>query len=398
MRPKDFEIRLAGRQGDNPVDGLLGIDDCTWPVRAEIVPLKGVLELKKVGFEIIVYEYGEIRIKSSGQTSRDINVEKILYHGRAIVFNSSTSSKSGSIYTKVTGPLCLSHCFSVPTNLPGAIKCYKDPASVVWKLNVCVSRKKPAFLYDPHIESYKYSGARSFLPHTLTMQPHVLQGRDDKRGVGWEIEFPRTFFAAGECLSGKITLRRFSAKSKFSMRNLYFELSGTAERSYLAKPICSKKRNPEHVITRAAAIPAYGDVQEYRGSRTLVKSKIVVDHSFSNDGNLVVQLPMCLPQDCTPCYSGPHVFSLIKVMHRAVIKTKSKHGVETEHLTQFPLRIVAVAFEERVRLTSGKKIDCASSTQKEVNDLAPAYVEKVMAMAGAIYDQPPPPPPFPPKL
>lgn len=48
MKPRDFEIRLAGRQADNPVDGLLGIDTCTWPVRAEIVPLKGTLELKKV--------------------------------------------------------------------------------------------------------------------------------------------------------------------------------------------------------------------------------------------------------------------------------------------------------------------------------------------------------------
>ncbi|CAE6423209.1 unnamed protein product [Rhizoctonia solani] len=375
MRPKDFEIRLAGRQGDNPVDGLLGIDDCTWPVRAEIVPTKGVLELKKVEFEIVVYEYGEIRVKSSTQTSRDINVEKILFHGRVVVFDSSTSSKSGSTYTKVTSPLSLSHCFSIPTNLPGALKCHKDPASVVWKLNVCVSRKKPTFSLsdDPHTESYEYSGARSFLPHTLTVQSHVLQGRDDKRGVAWELEFPRSFFAAGECLSGKITLRRFSAKSKFSIRNLYFELS-------------------EHVITRAASVPAYGDVQEYRGSRTLVKSKIVVDHSFSNDGNLVVQLPMSLPQDCTPCYSGPHVF----VMHRVVIKTKSKHGIEAEHLTQFPLRIVAVAFEERVRLTSGKKVDGVNSTQKEVDDPAPAYMEKVMAMAGAIYD--PPPPPFSPKL
>ncbi|CAE6448414.1 unnamed protein product [Rhizoctonia solani] len=374
MKPKDFEIRLAGRHGDNPVDGLLGIDDCTWPVRAEIVPLKGTLELKKVEFEIVVYEYGEIRIKSSTQTSRDINVEKILFHGRVVVFDSSTSSKSGSTYTKVTSPLSLSHCFSIPTNLPGAIKCHKDPASVVWKLNICISRKKPVFSHDPHIESYQYSGARSFLPHTLTVQPHVLQGRDDKRGVSWDIEFPRSFFAAGECLSGKITLRRFSAKSKFSIRNLYFELS-------------------EHIITRASAIPAYGDVQEYRGSRTLVKSKIVVDHSFSNDGSLVVQLPMSLPQDCVPCYSGPHVF----VMHRVVIKSKSKHGVEAEHLTQFPLRIVAVAFEERMRLTSGKKIDEIRSMQKDADNLppAPAYVDKVMAMAGAIYD---PPPPFSPKL
>jgi hypothetical protein len=48
MKPRDFEIRLAGRREDNPVDGLLGIDQCTWPVRAEIVPLKGALELKKV--------------------------------------------------------------------------------------------------------------------------------------------------------------------------------------------------------------------------------------------------------------------------------------------------------------------------------------------------------------
>ncbi|KAJ1304781.1 hypothetical protein OPQ81_005917 [Rhizoctonia solani] len=373
MRPKDFEIRLAGRQGDNPVEGLLGIDDCTWPVRAEIVPTKGVLELKKVEFEIVVYEYGEIRIKASTQTSRDINVEKILFHGRVVVFDSSTSSKSGSSYTKVTSPLCLFHCFSIPTNLPGAFKCYKDPASVVWKLNICVSRKKPVFSHDPHIESYQYSGARSFLPHTLTIRPHILQGRDDKRGVAWEIEFPRSFFAAGECLSGKITLRRFSAKSKFSIRNLYFELS-------------------EHVITRAAAIPSYGDVQEYRGSRTLVKSKIVVDHSFGNDGSLVVQLPMSLPRDCTPCYSGPHVF----VMHRVVIKTKSKHGIDGEHLTQFPLRIVGIPLEERVRLTSGKKIDEASSIQKDIHDPAPAYVERVMAMAGAIYDQPPPP--FSPKL
>ncbi|CAE7120129.1 unnamed protein product [Rhizoctonia solani] len=364
MGPRDFEIRLAGRPGDNPIDGLLGIEDCTWPVRAEIVPSKGVLELKKVEFEIVVYEYGEITIKSSGQTSRDLNVEKILFHGRAVAFDSSTSSKSGSTYTKVSSPLSLYHCFNIPTNLPGAIKCHKDPASVVWKLNVCVSRKKPAFSHDPHTESYKYSGARSFLPHTLTVQPHVLQGRDDNRGVAWEIEFPRSFFAAGECLSGKMTLKRFSTKSKFSMRNLYFELS-------------------EHVITRAAAIPTYGDIQEYRGSRTLVKSKIVVNHSFSNDGNLEVQLPMSLPQDCTPCYSGPHVF----VMHRVVIKTKSKHGMEAEQLTQFPLRIVAVALEERMRLTSGKKI----SSQKEVRDPAPAYVERVMAMAGAIYSQPPPP-------
>ncbi|CAE6464953.1 unnamed protein product [Rhizoctonia solani] len=394
MKPKDFEIRLAGRQGDNPVDGLLGIDDCTWPVRAEIVPLKGALELKKVEFEIVIYEYGEIRIKSSTQTSRDINVEKILFHGRVVVFDSSTSSKAGSTYTKVTSPLSLSHRFNIPTNLPGAIKCHKDPASVVWKLNICVSRKKPTFSHDPHIESYQYSGARSFLPHTLITQPHILQGRDDKRGVAWDIEFPRSFFAAGECLSGKITLRRFSAKSKFSLRNLYFEFS-------------------EHVITRASAIPAYGDVQEYRGSRTLVKSKIVVDHSFGSDGSLAVQLPMSLPQDCTPDYSGPHVFVslasvvqgksvpltvrlVIKVMHRVVIKTKSKHGVEADHLTQFPLRIVAVAFEERVRLTSGKKGTEISSRRKDADDPAPAYIEKVMAMAGAVYDQPPPP--FSPKL
>ncbi|QRW21663.1 hypothetical protein RhiXN_06652 [Rhizoctonia solani] len=362
MKPKDFEIRLAGRQGDNPVDGLLGIDDCA-------------LELKKVEFgelachydsmavtsesshispEIVIYEYGEIRIKSSTQTSRDINVEKILFHGRVV-------------------PAFLVHRFNIPTNLPGAIKCHKDPASVVWKLNICVSRKKPTFSHDPHIESYQYSGARSFLPHTLITQPHILQGRDDKRGVAWDIEFPRSFFAAGECLSGKITLRRFSAKSKFSLRNLYFELS-------------------EHVITRASAIAAYGDVQEYRGSRTLVKSKIVVDHSFGSDGSLAVQLPMSLPQDCTPDYSGPHVF----VMHRVVIKTKSKHGVEADHLTQFPLRIVAVAFEERVRLTSGKKGTEISSRRKDADDPAPAYIEKVMAMAGAVYDQPPPP--FSPKL
>lgn len=368
MKPRDFEIRLAGRHGDNPVDGLLGIDNCTWPVRAEIVPLKGALELKKVEIEVVVYEYGEIRIKSSSQTSRDINVEKILYHGRAVVFNASESSKSGAAYTKVVNPLSLSHCFDIPTTLPGAIKCHKDPASVVWKLNLCVSRKKPGpFSHDPHIESYQYSGARSFLPHTLTTRPHMLQGRDDKRGIAWDIEFPRSFFAAGECLSGRITLRRFSAKSKFSIRNLYFELS-------------------EHVITRASAIPAYGDVQEYRGSRHLVKSKIVVNHSFSSEGSLAIQLPMCIPQDCTPGYSGPHVF----VMHRVVIKTKSKHGVEAEHLTQFPLRIVAVAFDERVRLTAGKKAT-GTSMEKGAHDPAPAYIERLMAMAGAICDRPPPP-------
>ncbi|CAE6424856.1 hypothetical protein BN14_02970 [Rhizoctonia solani AG-1 IB] len=101
---------------------------------------------------------------------------------------------------------------------------------------------------------------------------------------------------------------------------------------------------------------------------------------------------MSLPQDCTPDYSGPHVF----VMHRVVIKSKSKHGVEADHLTQFPLRIVAVAFDERVRLTSGKKGAEPSSARKGTDDPAPAYMEKVMAMAGAVYD--PPPPPFSPKL
>ncbi|KAG8722027.1 hypothetical protein FRC08_007796 [Ceratobasidium sp. 394] len=228
MKPRDFEIRLAGRKEDNPVDGLLGIDQCTWPVRAEIVPLKGALELKKVEIEVVVYEYGEIRIKSSAQTSRDINVEKILYHGRVVVFDASKSSKSCASYIKITQPLSISHCFEIPTTLPGAIKCHKDPASVVWKLNISVSRKNPGlFSHDPHIESYEYSGARSFLPHTLTVQPYILQGRDDRRGVAWAIEFPRSFFAAGECLSGKLTLRRFSAKSKFSIRALSFELSGS---------------------------------------------------------------------------------------------------------------------------------------------------------------------------
>ncbi|KAF8756878.1 hypothetical protein RHS01_03695 [Rhizoctonia solani] len=216
-------------------------------------------------------------------------------------------------------------------------------------------QKKPTFSHDPHIESYQYSG----------------QGRDDKRGVAWDI-----VILAGECLSGKITLRRFSAKSKFSLRNLYFEFS-------------------EHVITRASAIPAYGDVQEYRGSRTLVKSKIVVDHSFGSDGSLAVQLPILA--SVVQGKSVPLTVRLvIKVMHRVVIKTKSKHGVEADHLTQFPLRIVAVAFEERVRLTSGKKGTEISSRRKDADDPAPAYIEKVMAMAGAVYDQPPPP--FSPKL
>ncbi|KAG9101524.1 hypothetical protein FS749_006094 [Ceratobasidium sp. UAMH 11750] len=367
MKPRDFEIRLAGRKEDNPVDGLLGIDQCTWPVRAEIVPLKGALELKKVEIEVVVYEYGEIRIKSSAQTSRDINVEKILYHGRVVVFDASKSSKSCASYIKIAQPLSISHCFEIPTTLPGAIKCHKDPASIVWKLNISVSRKNPGlFSHDPHIESYEYSGARSFLPHTLTVQPYVLQGRDDRRGVVWAIEFPRSFFAAGECLSGKLTLRRFSAKSKFTIRALSFELS-------------------EHVITRASAIPSYGDVQEYRGCRSLIKSKVPVDQTFGNDNSLVVDLPMCVPQECTPAYSGPHIF----VLHRVVIRTKSKHGLEFEHLTQFPLRIVAVAFEERVRLTAGKKLSDQPVAQiADVFDPAPAYAEKLM---GA-YD---PPPPFP---
>ncbi|KAG8747789.1 hypothetical protein FRC10_011234 [Ceratobasidium sp. 414] len=309
MKPRDFEIRLAGRQADNPVDGLLGIDQCTWPVRAEIVPLKGALELKKVEIEVVVYEYGEIRIKSSAQTSRDLNVEKILYHGRVVVFDAGKDSKSRAACTKITQPLSISHCFEIPTTLPGAIRCHKDPASVVWKLNI---------------------------------SPHVLQGRDDRRGVAWAIEFPRSFFAAGECLSGKLTLRRFSAKSKFTIRALNFELT-------------------EHVITRASAIPSYGDVQEYRGCRSLIKSKVSVEQPFGNDNTLAVDLPI----------------------------TKSKHGLEFEHLTQFPLRIVAVAFEERVRLTAGKKLSEQPAAQvADVLDPAPAYVEKLM---GA-YD---PPPPFP---
>ncbi|KAG8687727.1 hypothetical protein FRC09_013326, partial [Ceratobasidium sp. 395] len=142
MKPRDFEIRLAGRQTDNPVDGLLGIDQCTWPVRAEIVPLKGALELKKVEIEVVVYEYGEIHIKSSTQTSRDLNVEKILYHGRVVVFDASKDNKctkdnkSCISYTKITQPLSVFHCFEIPTTLPGAFKCHKDPASVVWKLNI----------------------------------------------------------------------------------------------------------------------------------------------------------------------------------------------------------------------------------------------------------------------
>ncbi|QRV79594.1 hypothetical protein RhiJN_07609 [Ceratobasidium sp. AG-Ba] len=368
MKPRDFEIRLAGRRGDNPVDGLLGIDQCTWPVRAEIVPLKGPLELKKVEIEIVVYEYGEIRVKSSSQNSRDINVEKILHHGRVVAFDAAQENKPGSPYTKITQPLCVAHCFDIPTTLPGAIKCHKDPASVVWKLNISVSRKKPAFSHDPHVESYEYSGARSFLPHSLTTQPYALQGRDDRRGVGWAIEFPRSFFAAGECLSGKIIFQRFSSKSKFSIRALYFELT-------------------EHVITRATAIPAYGDVQEYRGSRNLIKSKISVDQNFGADNTLAVDLPVCMPQECTPAYSGPHIF----VLHRVVIKTKSKHGVEFEHLTQFPLRVVAIPFEERVRLTAGKKFkEQAVAQTAEILDPAPAYVEKLVG--GTSFD---PPPPFP---
>ncbi|KAF8609008.1 hypothetical protein BDV93DRAFT_214869 [Ceratobasidium sp. AG-I] len=365
MKPRDFEIRLAGRQADNPVDGLLGIDTCTWPVRAEIVPLKGALELKKVEIEIVVYEYGEIRVKSSTQTSRDINVEKILYHGRVVVFNASEMSKAGGSSVKITQPLSISHCFQIPTTLPGAIKCHKDPASVVWKLNFSVSRKKPGpFSHDPHIESYQYSGAKSFLPHTLTVQPHVLEGRDDRRGIEWSIVFPRPFFAAGECLSGRVTIRKYSVKSKFTVKSLHFELT-------------------EHIITRASSIPIYGDVQEYRGFRNLVKSKIPVDHSFSPDGTLAVDLPMCIPQDSTPAYSGPHLF----VLHRVVIKTKSKHGIEAEHLTQFPLRIVAIAFDERVRLTAGKKFTEVPTKSYATQDPAPAYVERLIG--GSITDQPP---------
>ncbi|KAG9124952.1 hypothetical protein FRC07_009586 [Ceratobasidium sp. 392] len=366
MKPRDFEIRLAGRHADNPVDGLLGIDQCTWPVRAEIVPLKGALELKKVEIEVVVYEYGEIRIKSSAQTSRDINVEKILYHGRVVVFDATKDTKSRASYIKITQPLTVAHRFEIPTTLPGAIKCHKDPASVVWKLNISVSRKNPGLfsresslvnyesdgnqqkldIDDPHIESYEYSGARSFLPHTLTVRPYTLQGRDDRRGVAWAMEFPRSFFAAGECLSGRLTLQRFSAK--------------------------------KHVITRAAAIPSYGDVQEYRGSRSLIKSKISVEQAFGADNSLNAHPP-------TP----DRISS--QILHRVVIRTKSKHGVEFEHLAQFPLRIVAVAFEERVRLTAGKKlIEQPGTPVSDIFDPAPAYVEKLMG--GGAYD---PPPPFP---
>jgi hypothetical protein len=60
--------------------------------------------------------------------------------------------------------------------------------------------------------------------------------------------------------------------------------------------------------------------------------------------------------------------AIVEVLHRVVIKTKSKHGLEAEHLTQFPLRIVAVAFEERVRLTSGKKIAQVNFSPKDIND------------------------------
>lgn len=95
-------------------------------------------------------------------------------------------------------------------------------------------------------------------------------------------------------------------------------------------------------------------------------------------------------------------------MHRVVIKTKSKHGIEAEPLTQFPLRMVAVAFDERVRLTAGKQITevhaklyaherkypsvsisitCAVAESRHVL-AAPAYVERLIG--GNITDQPPP--------
>ncbi|KAG9127125.1 hypothetical protein FRC07_000542 [Ceratobasidium sp. 392] len=235
---QEFHLRIEGEGIDrSPLQGRLGLEPCTWPVKATFTPTKDSIDIRWIELKAKVYE------RAYTTHIADIEeVSQVLWQSTAIVLGTEDNPS----YESITTPRTLSHVFNVPSHLPSALQSKHKRAQVIWKLVFKIYRKSGAFKREFIEYESKFPAIKSYLPlpsieHDI---PLMIKGESPKKDVTWTLvitgsselievqltqipqAFPHSLYAPGEIANGILTLApnpRTSPKSQ--LRSIQLELT-----------------------------------------------------------------------------------------------------------------------------------------------------------------------------
>ncbi|KAG8740123.1 hypothetical protein FRC12_016109 [Ceratobasidium sp. 428] len=218
---QEFTLKIEGEGIDrSPLQGHLGLEPCTWPVKAIFTPTKDSIDIRWIELKAKVYE------RAYTTHIADIEeVSQVLWQSTAIVLGIEDNPSHESI----TAPRTLSHVFNVPSHLPSALQSKHKRAQVIWKLVFKIYRKSGAFKREFIEHESKFPAIKSYLPLPSTEHhtPLVIKGESPKKDVSWTLAFPHSLYAPGEVANGILTLTpNPGISSKSQLRSVQLELTG----------------------------------------------------------------------------------------------------------------------------------------------------------------------------
>ncbi|QRV72664.1 hypothetical protein RhiJN_00678 [Ceratobasidium sp. AG-Ba] len=218
---QEFTLKIEGGGADrSPLQGRLGLEPCTWPVKATFAPTKGSIDIRWIELKAKVYE------RAYTTHIADIEeVSQVLWQSSSIVLGVEENPS----YETITAPRTLSHVFNVPSHLPSALQSKHKRAQVIWKLVFKIYRKQGAFKREfVEVES-KFPAIKSHLPLPSIEHdaPLIIKGESPKKDVCWSLVFPHSLYAPGEIANGTLTLTPNPGMSpKSHLRSVQLELTG----------------------------------------------------------------------------------------------------------------------------------------------------------------------------
>lgn len=308
---QEFTLKIEGDGVDrSPLQGRLGLEPCTWPVKATFTPTKESTDIRWIELKAKVYE------RAYTTHIADIEeVSQVLWQSTAIVLGTQDNSS----YETITSPRTLSHVFSVPSHLPSALQSKHKRAQVIWKLIFKIYRKQGAFKREfVEVES-KFPAIKSYLPlpNVEHEAPLMTRGESPRKDVSWSLVFPRSLYAPGETVNGTLTLTPNPGMSpKSYLRSLQLELT-------------------EYVV-------ASGEPDVLLD--TLYRQKIEASGMDLSSGPCSFNFEVVIPRKASPDYIG----TFMSVTHRFQLTTSWK-GRLLDKVSSLPVVLAALDQDHRQR-------------------------------------------------
>ncbi|KAG8721979.1 hypothetical protein FRC08_008075 [Ceratobasidium sp. 394] len=308
---QEFNLKIEGEGIDrSPLQGRLGLEPCTWPVKAIFTPTKESVDIRWIELKAKVYERAYTTHISDVE-----EVSQVLWQSTAIVLGIEDNPS----YESITTPRTLSHVFSVPSRLPSALQSKHKRAQVIWKLVFKIYRKSGAFKREFIEHESKFPAIKSHLPIPSIEHdtPLVMRGESPKKDVSWTLTFPHSLYAPGEVTNAILTLIPNPGMSpKSQLRSIQLELT-------------------EYVV-------ASGEPDVLLD--TLYRQKIEASGTDFGAGSCSFNFDVSVPRKASPDYNG----TFMSVTHRFQL-TMAWKGRLLDKVTSRPVVLAALSQDQRQR-------------------------------------------------